>query len=85
MNRRPDIIDLSKGGGTRAKLAIERAKQAWNQIWDASGGWGAKFTHNLRRLMDTLNATGSFDAKLQAEAIRMHVKETKGKRTGPWE
>lgn len=85
MNRRADIIDLSQGGGIRAKRAIDNAKRAWNQIWDASGGWGDKFTHNIRRLMDELQDTRSFDDALMAEAIRLHVKETKGKKTGLWE
>lgn len=62
--------------------------QAWNELLGACGDDGRKFGYRLRQLLDALHSTGKLDAKLQAEAIRMHVVELnkKGKSAlKPWE
>lgn len=82
------VVIIELGGFERAQRARHRAQKAWNELLGACGSDGAKFGHRLRRLMDALVSTGSFDAALQAEAIRLRVKDLnkKGKSAmGAWE
>lgn len=71
----------------KAKRALYFAKKAWNQLYDASGGRGDKFSHNLRAWIDMANASGNMNAELAAEAIRLHVVELNKarKKVGIWE
>lgn len=71
----------------KAKRALYFAKRAWNQLLDAAGGNGHKFSHNLRHWVDMANASGNMNAELAAEAIRLHVVELNKarKKVGIWE
>jgi hypothetical protein len=65
----------SLGGHELAAKAVYRARKAWNEILGLYGSNGPKFSHHLRRFMDEMQSTRSFEASLMVKAIHLHVQE----------